>query len=103
MTWLQKNMEHHLAMKLENDDAELLTVAAKILSRSQEGAAEVGANAQKIVSHAQQELKIVERLLHESEAARRLIELELKKVESKRNEAESIYEARIALLEQEKS
>jgi hypothetical protein len=103
MKWIEKNLEHHLALQSEDDDVELLSLAAEIMRRSQEQLAEAGAHAQTIVSHAQEELKIVERLLQESEAARISAEMDLKKAQAKLEETESVFEARIALLQQEKS
>jgi hypothetical protein len=103
MRWIEENMEHNLAMKPTDDDVDLLALAADIMRRNHEKQAEAGAKAQTIMSQAQEELKIVERLLQESEAARVTAEMEVKKAKAKLEEMENVYETRLVLVEQERS
>ena len=103
MKWIEENMEHNLAMQPGDDDVELLAIAAEIMRRNHEKQAEAGAKAQTIMSQAQEELKIVERLLQESEAARVSAEMEVKKAKAKLEEMENLYESRLAMVEQDRS
>jgi hypothetical protein len=103
MKWIEKNLEHQLATAPGDDDAGLLTRAAEMMRRNRDQQAATKANLGAMVTHAQEELKIVERLLQDSEQARTSIEHELEKAKAKLQETEALFEARHKLLEQERS
>jgi chromosome segregation ATPase len=104
MTWLEKNMEHHLAVDQEEDDVEeLLTTAADIMRRHHEKKAEAEAEARTLASHAKEEMKILDQLLQEAETARISLEMELKKTKARLEEAEGLFETRMVMLQQERS
>jgi predicted nucleic acid-binding Zn-ribbon protein len=104
MTWLEKNMEHHLAVDQEEDDVEeLLTTAADIMRRHHEKKAEAEAEARTLASHAKEEMKILDQLLQEAETARISLEMELKKTKARLEESEGLFETRLVMLQQERS
>jgi hypothetical protein len=103
MKWLQEHMQNHLTKKPVADDLELLKLAADVMRRNDDRKAESEARAQTMVTHAQEELRIVERLLQTSETARIAAELEAHKSRSRLEEAEKLLEIRLELAEQERA
>ena len=84
------------------DDLELLKLAAEVMRRNDHRKAEADARAQMMVTHAQEEVKIIERLLQASESARIAAEMEMQKTKARLEEAESLLETRTGLAEQER-
>src|SRR3954469_880051 len=76
------------------DDLEMLNRAAETMKRAEDRAVETQGRAQTMVIHAQAELKMAERLLQESEAARIAAETEQRKAKAKLEEFEKLLEAR---------
>jgi hypothetical protein len=103
MKWLQEHMQSRLTNMPVADDLELLNLAAEAMRRSDDRKAELEARAQTMVTHAQGELKIVERLLQASETARIAAEMEMQKSKARLEEAETLLEARMELAEQERT
>ena len=103
MEWLQEHMQNHLTKKTIADDLELLKLAAEAMRRNDHCKAESEARAQMMVTHAQEELKIVERLLQASETARIEAEMEMQKSKIRLEEAQSLLEARAEMAEQERT
>ena len=103
MKWLQDHMQSQLAKKPVADDLELLNLAAEAMRRNDDQKAESEARAQTMVTHAQGELKIVERLLQASESARIVAEMEMQKSKARLDEAEALLEVRMELAEQERT
>jgi len=103
MEWLQEHMQNHLTKKPIADDLELLKLAAEVMRRNDHRKAESEARAQTMVAHAQEELKMVERLLLASETARIAAEMEVQKSKARLEEAETLLEARMELAKQERT
>jgi hypothetical protein len=103
MKWLKEHMQSYLTTKPVANDLELLDLAAQAMRRNDDQKAESEARAQTMVTHAQGELKIVERLLQTSESARIAAEMEMQKSKARLDEVESLLEARMELVEQERT
>ena len=93
-----KRFDEHMRTRMAKqpliEDLEMLNRAAETMKRTQERAVQSEARAQSLVTHAQAELKITERLLQESEAARIEAENEQRRLQAKLQEAEKFLEAR---------
>src|SRR3954470_2167646 len=94
MDWLEEYMQSRVGKKPLNDDLAILTRAAKTMRDTEERASKSQARAQTMVTHAEAEVKITERMLQESEAARLEAEAEQRKALAKVKEAEPSLEAR---------
>jgi hypothetical protein len=94
MKRLDEQMRNRMAKQPLIEDLEMLNRAAEAMKRTQERAVQSEARAQSLVTHAQAELKITERLLQESDAARIEAENEQRKLVAKLEEAQKFLEAR---------
>src|SRR5215208_723973 len=94
MEWLESQMGSRSAKKPVTEDLELVKRAADTIRRSEDCAAKTAAHAQTMVTHAQAELKIAERLLQESIAARLEAEAEHRKTIAKLEDSERLFEIR---------
>lgn len=103
MKWLKEHMQSYLTNKPVAGDLELLNLAAEAMRRNDDQKAESEARAQTMVTHAQGELQIVERLLQTSESARIVAEMEMQKSKARLDEAETLLEVRMELAEQERT
>jgi len=92
--WLEEHMRSRLSKQPLNEDLEMLKRAANNMKEAEDRASRSQARAQTMVTHAQAELKIAERMLHESEAARIEADAEQRRVLAKLGEAEKALEAR---------
>ena len=94
MGWLEEHMRSRVKKQPLNDDLGILTRAAKTMRDTEDRASKSQARAQTMVTHAAAELKIAERMLQESEAARIEAEAEQRRALAKVKEVERSLDAR---------
>ena len=94
MKWLEEHMRERVAKVPLAGDLAILDQAADSVRQAKERAAESEARAQRMVAHAQAELKLVERALNESESKRIEAEREQRRIESRMEEAERSFAMR---------
>jgi chromosome segregation ATPase len=103
MRSLEEHMREQIAKVPLTGDLAMLDQAADSVRRAKERAAESEARAQRMVAHAQAELKLVERLLNEAETKRIDAEREQRRIEAKLEEAEKSFTMREELIRQQLS
>jgi chromosome segregation ATPase len=101
MKWLEENMRERVAKVPLAGDLAILDQAADSVRQAKERAAESESRAQRMVAHAQAELKLVERALNESESKRIEAEREQRRIESRMEEAERSFAMREELAQQQ--